>query len=116
MRPSAPARQGGARRGDGMPALNPLVTMVESPPIPEAHASAARYDGAHGPALDLCQAVPGYPPHPAILAHLAEAAAERSNAKYGLINGDLALRETYAADLSTTYGGNIAPDQIAITA
>ena len=47
-----------------MPALNPLVTMVETPPIPEAHAWAARYDGAHGPALDLCQAVPGYPPHP----------------------------------------------------
>src|SRR4051794_19664380 len=116
MAPSPPARQGTGRQGDGMPALNPLVTMVESPPIPEAHAWAARYDGAHGPALDLCQAVPGYAPHPEILAHLAEAASERTNAKYGLINGDLALRETYAADLSATYGGAIGLDQVAITA
>jgi len=99
-----------------MPALNPLVTRVEVPPIPEAHAWAARYDGSRGPALDLCQAVPGYAPHPEILAHLAEAAGERTNAKYGLINGDLGLRETYAADLSATYGGRIGPEQVAITA
>jgi aspartate/methionine/tyrosine aminotransferase len=99
-----------------MPRLNPLVTSVEMPPIPQAHAWAARYDGALGPSLDLCQAVPGYPPHPDLLAHLAEAAAERPNAKYGLINGDLALREAYAQDLSTTYGGAISPEEVAITA
>ena len=39
--------------------MNPLLTRVEVPPIPEAHAWAARYTGALGPALDLCQAVPG---------------------------------------------------------
>ena len=99
-----------------MPALNPLVTQVETPPIPEAHAWAARYDGALGPALDLCQAVPGYAPDPEILAHLAQEAAAPANAKYGLINGDLALRETYAADLSAIYGGAVGPDQVAITA
>ncbi len=99
-----------------MPALNPLVTRVEVPPIPEAHAWAARYGGGAGPALDLCQAVPGYAPHPAILERLAEAAAERGNARYGLIDGDLALRESYAADLSATYGGAVGPDQVAITA
>src|SRR4051812_8162613 len=98
-----------------MPDLNPLVLGVEPPPIPEAHAWAARYDGSLGPALDLCQAVPGYPPHPDLLAHLAEAAGERLNAKYGLINGDLALREAYAADLSATYGGAVGPNQVAIT-
>lgn len=99
-----------------MPALNPLVTSVEVPPIPEAHAWAARYTGALGPALDLCQAVPGYAPHPEILQQLAAAAAERENAKYGLIDGDLPLRQTYAADLSATYGGTVKPDQVAITA
>ncbi len=92
-----------------MPPLNPLVTGIEPPPIPEAHAWAARYDGAHGPALDLCQAVPGWAPHPDILAHLAQAAADPALARYGLINGDLALRETYAADLAATYGGRDPP-------
>lgn len=98
-----------------MPTLNPSVASIEPPPIPEAHAWAARYDGAHGPALDLCQAVPGWAPHPDLLGHLARAAADPALARYGLINGDLRLRETYAADLSATYAGQIHPDQIAIT-
>ena len=99
-----------------MPALNPLVTVVEPPPIPEAHGWAARYSGAMGPPIDLCQAVPGYPPHPAILEHLAAEAADPARARYGLIEGDAALRDAYAASVSATYAGSVAPDQVAITA
>jgi len=98
------------------PALNSWVTGVIAPPIPAAHAWAARYDGSRGPMLDLCQAVPGYPPHPEILDHLAAAARDPASAKYGLINGDLALREAYAAQVSGVYGGTVRPDQVAITA
>lgn len=98
------------------PRINPLVGGVETPPIPEAHAWGRRYDGRHGPLLDLCQAVPGYAPHPDILRHVAEAALDPANARYGLIPGDLALREVYAADLSATYGGAVSPEQVAITA
>jgi len=92
------------------------VAAVDPPPIPAAHGWAARYDGAVGPMLDLCQAVPGYPPHPEMLRHLGAAAADLASAKYGLINGDLGLRETYAAQVSTVYGGTVAADQVAITA
>ena len=99
-----------------MPATNPLLAAVEPPPIPEAHAWARRYDGAHGPLLDLCQAVPGYPPHPALLERAAKATLDPANARYGLIDGDLPLREAYAADLSSTYAATITPDQVAITA
>ena len=99
-----------------MPTLNPFVTSIVPPPIPEAHGWAQRYDGAFGPLLDLCQAVPGYPPHPELLQHLSAAAAEPATAKYGLINGDAALREAYAADLSRTYDGAVDPSQVAITA
>lgn len=99
-----------------MPVLNPLLTRVELPPIPQAHAWAARYDGAHGAALDLCQAVPGWAPHPEMLARLAEAAADPANARYGLINGDSVLREAYAAEMSTVYGGRVGADEVAITA
>ena len=99
-----------------MPALNPGVIGVTEPPIPAAHGWAARYDRSRGPMLDLCQAVPGYPPHPEMLERLAAAARDPASAKYGLINGDLALREAYAAQMSATYGGSIRPDQVAITA
>ena len=98
------------------PELNPGVTGVAEPPIPAAHGWAARYDGSRGPMLDLCQAVPGYPPHPQILEHIAAAARDPASAKYGLINGDLALREVYSAGVSVDYGGQVGPDQVAITA
>lgn len=102
--------------GLSMPALNPWLADVTAPPIPAAHGWAARYDGSCGPMLDLCQAVPGYPPHPQILQHLADAAGDPASAKYGLINGDAALREAYAAQVSDLYGGTVRPDQVAITA
>lgn len=101
---------------DAGPPANPLLAAVESPPIPQAHAWGAAYDGALGPLLDLCQAVPGYPPHPDLLAHAAEAALGRECARYGLILGDLDLREAHAAELSRTYDGAVAASQVAVTA
>ena len=97
-----------------MPLLNPSVAGIGAPPIPEVHAWAGRYGGALGPALDLCQAVPGYPPHPGILEHLAAAAGDPACAKYGLIGGDLALREVYAAEMSRVYGGAIGADRVGV--
>ena len=102
--------------GPPVPALNPWLADVAAPPIPAAHGWAARYDGSCGPMLDLCQAVPGYPPHPQVLEHLAAAAGNPASAKYGLINGDAALRVAYAAQVSGLYGGTVQPDQVAITA
>ena len=63
-----------------------------------------------GPPIDLCQAVPGYPPHPGLLEHTAAAAREPAAAKYGAIDGDPALREAYAAEVG------VGPDHVAITA
>lgn len=99
-----------------MPALSPLIRATAAPPIPAARAWAARYDGAAGPAIDLTQAVPGYPPHPDLLAKLAEAAGSRAAAGYGPIDGDPALREALAADMAGFYGAPIGAADIAITA
>jgi aspartate/methionine/tyrosine aminotransferase len=98
---------------------NPLsarICATEAPPIPAARAWAARYDGRAGAALDLTQAVPGYPPPDALLAKLAEAAGSAACAGYGPIAGDDALREALAADMSAFYGAAIPPAQVAITA
>jgi aspartate/methionine/tyrosine aminotransferase len=95
--------------------LNPLVVGVAAPPIPEARAWAARYDGRHGPLIDLTQAVPGYPAPPELVEKLAEAAGRPESYGYGPITGDLALREAYAGDLNALYGGDVRPDEVAIT-
>jgi aspartate/methionine/tyrosine aminotransferase len=99
-----------------MPSLSPLIRATDAPPIPAARAWAARYDGAAGPAIDLTQAVPGYPPHPGLLARLAEAAGGRAAAGYGPIDGDPALRESLAADMASFYGAPIGAADITITA
>jgi len=96
--------------------LSPRIRATDPPPIPAARAWAARYAGQAGPALDLTQAVPGYPPPPALLAKLAEAAGSAACAGYGPIAGDAALREALAADMTGCYGAALAPAQVAITA
>jgi len=61
------------------------------------------------------EAVPGYPPHPELLKHLAAAAGTTAAAKYGDIYGDQALRDVLATELTSLYRGNVEADEIAIT-
>ena len=90
--------------------MNPRVQDTGSPPIPEVQAWGRAYDGTRGPLIDLCQAVPGYAPHPDLLSRLAEAAADPVCAKYGFITGDTLLREAYAKE------SNVEPGRVLITA
>ena len=96
--------------------FNPPVLGIGSPPIPQVQEWGRAYAGQRGPLIDLCQAAPGYPPHPAMLEHLAAAAAQPLAAKYGPILGDPPLRESYAAHLSALYSARIQAEQVAITA
>jgi aspartate/methionine/tyrosine aminotransferase len=96
--------------------INPLVADVGSPPIPEAQAWTRRYDGSHGPLINLSQAVPGNPPHAELLQRMAAIAGTAAGSQYGPINGDAPLKEAYAAELSRLYEGRIAPEDTAITA
>ena len=74
-----------------MPTLNPLVLDTGSPPIPEVQAWGRAYGGGRGPLIDLCQAVPGYPPHPALLEHLAAEAGAPAAAALLALGALLAL-------------------------
>jgi aspartate/methionine/tyrosine aminotransferase len=98
------------------PVVTTLLQDTGTPPIPEAKAWLAAYDGRHGPALDLSQAAPAYAPPPALMAALVEAAADPATAAYGPIRGETLLREAYAAEMTALYGGLIAPDDVAIVA
>jgi len=91
------------------------ILATSAPPIPTVRGWAARYGGA-APLLDLTQAVPGYPAHPALLARLGEISASAASTGYGPIDGDAGLREALAADASAFYGAVISPGEVAITA
>lgn len=99
-----------------MPPLSPRILATEAPPIPTAREWATRYDGAAGPALDFTQAVPGYPPHPDLLAKLSQTAGDRTLVGYTRWDGDATLRETLAAEITRLYAGRVGAEDIAITA
>ena len=96
--------------------LSPRIRNTFAAPIPAAKAWAARYDGRAGPAIDLTQAVPGYPTHPDLATRLAEGAASPVQARYGTIDGDESLRAALAADINRIYGGDVGAADVAITA
>jgi aspartate/methionine/tyrosine aminotransferase len=99
-----------------MPSINSLVHDTGSPPIPTIQAWGMRYTGAHGPLLNMCQAVPSHPPAPGLLDRLSQAAGDPSTASYGAIMGDAPFRDAYAAHLRLLYGGSCGGAQVAITA
>jgi len=98
-----------------MPSFNPLVEKLTPPPVPSVLAWGRAYDGARGPLIDLSQAVPGYPPHPEMLALLKEAAGSTAYCGYGAIEGEAVLRVAYANHVSEVYKAQINSENIHIT-
>ncbi len=96
--------------------LNRNLVDTSTPPIPEAYDWAERYDGSAGPLVNMAQAAPSTPPPAELLTRFGAAAADPAGARYGSIFGDKPLREAYAAELSSIYGGTIAFDDVGITA
>ena len=66
--------------------LNQNLLDTGTPPIPEAYAWTAHYDGSAGPLINMAQAAPGNPPPPELLRRLGEGAADPLGAKYGPIS------------------------------
>ena len=95
------------------PRLAATALRVPAPPIPACRAWA---DGFQGHRIDLTQAVPGEPPPAELLRRIAAAAADPAIARYGLLEGEPALRDAYAEELRLTYGGDVAAEDVRITA
>ena len=99
------------------PRVNPLLSAVAVPPIAEAASwIKGRVFPPDRPLIDLCQAVPGYPPAESLTSHLAARIAEPAMARYTDILGLPALRQALADEAGAFYGAAIAPEQVAITA
>ncbi len=91
------------------PPLAHGALALPGPPILACRAWGSRYGGAHGPLLDLTQAVPAEPPPPEMLARLSAAAGDPRVAGYGPLEGEPELRAAFAEEtrlLSDTGFGN----------
>ncbi len=95
--------------------VNPLIANLASPPVPEVQRWGNAYDGGFGPVIDLSQAVPGYPPHPDLLAWLADSAGSAAFAGYGAIEGEMPLRRAYAHHQANLYASKTGADNVHVT-
>lgn len=97
--------------------LNPAMAATFAPPVMEAR---RWLDGiaftADRPLINVSQAAPVDPPPEALRRAIAEAALEQPSAHlYGPVLGMDALRAEVASQWSAAYGGEIRPDEVAIT-
>src|SRR3546814_13513174 len=86
-------------------AVKPDGAAFVEPPIAEAKGwVAGRSYPAERPLLDLCQAVPSYPPAEDLREHLAGRVRLFETAQYTSITGIEPLREALAAHMAGVYG------------
>ena len=98
------------------PAANPWLAAVAPSPIGETKRWVlGRTFPSDRPLIDLSQAVPGYPPALEMRKHLGQLLLDPAMHGYTPILGLQALRETYAAHLSSFYGARIGADEVGIT-
>ena len=97
--------------------LNPAMAATDPPPVMEAR---RWLDGVvfppDRPLINVSQAAPVEPPPLALRQAIADAALHNDAAHlYGPVLGLPALRAEIAQQWSAAYGGNIEPNQVAIT-
>lgn len=99
--------------------VQPHLASVDAPPIWEAQGwIAGRNFPAQKPLIDVCQAVPGYPPADALLDHMAAALRWPQTHRYTEFGGIKSLRDALAADINRSYGasGAVARETVFATA
>lgn len=95
-------------------AVNEQILKVHFPPISEVKGWLA---GAPPdlPLVDLCQAVPDYPPAPALTAYLKEALDDPLVSRYSPDEGLPEVREAVCAHYERAYSARINPRQVCLT-
>jgi len=97
-------------------AVSPLIEAVHFPPISEVRRWAEERGERHDqPLIDLCQAVPDYPPAAELADYLASVVADPLTARYSADEGLPEVRESLAGRYRRIYGGNIAPSNLCLT-
>jgi len=97
-------------------AVSPLIAAVHFPPISEVRRWAAQRDEkGDQPLIDLCQAVPDYPPAAELTAYMASVVAEPLTARYTPDEGLPEVREAMAGRYRRIYGAEICAGNICLT-
>jgi len=97
-------------------AVSPLIEAVHYPPISEVHAWAAEYKTSREfPLIDLCQAVPDYPPASELTDYLAAVVADPLTARYTPDEGLAHVREALAGRYRRIYNADLNADNICLT-
>lgn len=96
----------------------PRLASVVPPPIEQALGWVeGRRFPADKPLIDLCQAVPAYPPPPEMLEHMAQALKRPETHRYGDPSGLPELRAALAADINRSYAAaSVGTENVLITA
>jgi aspartate/methionine/tyrosine aminotransferase len=94
--------------------LSPLVGQVEAPPIAEAM-SWIRQGPKNRELLNLCQAVPSYPPAQALQEEFARLARLPGTGGYTNIYGFDTLRQAHALTMGRDYQAELSAANVAIT-
>lgn len=96
---------------------NRLVEQVQLPPISKAWGWVeGRSFPEDRPLLDVCQAVPSYPPPVELTEHLAQRVRDPETAVYTDIAGLAELRAALADDIGKRYRAKLAADDVMIMA
>jgi len=96
-------------------AVSALVSRVEAPPIAEAM-SWVKVDSPRNRAvINMCQAVPSYPPADALQAEFGRLAGLPDMGEYTDICGIPALRQAFADHMGREYAAALPASRVAIT-
>jgi len=97
-------------------AVSPHIEKVHYPPISEVRQWATDYQrSSELPLIDLCQAVPDYPPAEELTNYMASVVADPLTARYTPDEGLLHVREALAARYRRVYGAELDAGNICLT-
>ena len=94
--------------------ISEQIARVHPPPISEVKGWLAEAEPGL-PLIDLCQAVPDYPPPHELIDHLAQVMADPLTSRYTPDEGLPEVREAICAGYGRLYGASINPRQICLT-
>ncbi|TGU74446.1 aminotransferase [Geomonas terrae] len=94
--------------------VSPLVRGVHPPPISEVKGWLAAASPKL-PLIDLCQAIPDYPPPPELIDHLETVMRDPLTSRYSIDEGLPEVREAVCRGYRELYGACIDPAQICLT-
>jgi aspartate/methionine/tyrosine aminotransferase len=94
--------------------ISEQILRVHPPPISEVRGWLAEADPGRHP-IDLCQAVPDYPPPRELVDHLAQVMLDPLTSRYSADEGLPEVREAVCEGYRSLYGACINPRQLCLT-